>query len=261
MRMEVKTLVATLVLFAIGGPVRAAISPGVGISGDPPGELFYTVWDATNQVTYTRDLGISIVEFLGNPNQTISLAPDALYTSTFSGVDSSSLVYTVAAFNNRFDDFPGAYGYLIGTNSGAANVSVPDITALQTELANGASYVIGANSVDGGNPVDYVANRSGLSHPGDSGYWGDTDYWNGNLGNTTPFSTQATVGSSLAFFALLLNEGGETVDTVQFANVWTLAANGMLTYAPGGQVPLPAAAWLLLSALTGLVGVGHGRRS
>src|SRR5262245_24922038 len=97
----------------LGAPVQAAISPGSASGTTPPGELFFTVWDATNQVTYTRDLGISILDFLADPNMRINRGPDALYSSTFDGVDPSTLVYSVGAFNARNDDFPGGYGMVI----------------------------------------------------------------------------------------------------------------------------------------------------
>src|SRR5262245_25068457 len=64
----------------------AAISPGDGAAGNPPGEIFVTVWDAAGQISYTRDLGISVVDFIGNPSQSFSFAPDALYEETFGDV-------------------------------------------------------------------------------------------------------------------------------------------------------------------------------
>ena len=53
----------------------------------------------THLISYTRDLGISIPNFLGQPNQSLTFPPDALYTATFSGVDPSTLVYSVGGFN------------------------------------------------------------------------------------------------------------------------------------------------------------------
>src|SRR5262245_9103959 len=240
----------------LGAPVQAAISPGSASGTTPPGELFFTVWDATNQVTYTRDLGISIIDFLANPNTPVNRAPDALYTSTFSGIDPSTLRYSVGAFNARFDDFPCCYGMVISSNSAADLIKVVDFTALFSTLQVAESYIVGANSKDGGDPTDYASNRSGLSHPGDAGYWGG-DYWNGDIGHTVPFFTDAAVGTSLAFYSLLLDADGTNVNTTAFANVWTLAANGTLTFSPNAQVPLPAALWFMLSALASAFGLSR----
>ena len=69
---------------------------------------------------------------------------------------------------------------------------------------------------------------SASSVPGSGGYYGG-DYWNGDLGHTVTFQTGAAVGTSIAFYSLLLDGDGNTVNTTLFDNVWTLAANGTLT--------------------------------
>jgi hypothetical protein len=258
MRQSVVRAVIAVAMLS-GVPAHGAISPGSASGTTPPGELFFTVWDATNQLTYTRDLGISIIDFLGSPNTPISRAPDALYTSTFSGVDPSTLRYSVGAFNARFDDFPAAYGMVITSNSAADLVKVTDFTALFSTLQVAESYIVGANGKDGGNPTDYASNRSGISRPGDAGYWAG-DYWNGDIGHTLPFFTDAAVGTSLAFYSLLLDTDGNTVNTSLLANVWTLAANGTLTFSGGAPVPLPAALWLMFGALASAFGLSRKAR-
>jgi len=250
-----RVLLAATILCA--APAHAAISPGAGADGNPAGELFFTVWDATNQVSYTRDLGISILDFLANPNQGITRAPDPLYNSTFGGVNPSTLVYSVGAFNYRNEDFPCCFGMVISSSNPVEQVTLPDVTALATALSVGGFYVVGANANDGGDPQDFASNRSSVSHSGDAGYWGGEN-WNGNIGNTVPFTTGAAVGTSIAFYALLLDEDGFAVNTTAFSSMWTLAADGTLTYG-AGAVPLPAAFWLLLCALGSVV--GHSRRS
>jgi PEP-CTERM motif len=225
---------------------HAAISPGDGAAGNPPGEIFYTVWDPVNLVSYTRDTGISMLDFLADPAQSFSFAPDQLYTDTFGSADPGTLVYGVGGFNARFDDFPCCYGMLISSNGN--NVGLPDVTALVTVLANGASYAIGANA-DAGDLTDFAANLSSISFPGAGGYY-DGDYWGGNMGNTTPFQTGATVGVELAAYTLLLADDGFTVNTALLDNVFKLSADGTFSY--GASVPAPAAIWLFGSALLGL---------
>src|SRR5262245_53236761 len=153
---------------ATGGIAHAAISPGDGAAGNPSGEIFYTVWDAANQVSYTRDTGITVVDFLTNPNQTFTFAPDQLYMDTFGSVDPSTLVYSVGGFNARFDDFPCCYGMVISSNS--AGVTLPEFTALATTLATGGFYASGVNQ-DAGDIDNFDANLSALSHPGSGGYY------------------------------------------------------------------------------------------
>jgi hypothetical protein len=229
--MNVKVFALAIVSSAaLHPPAWAAISPGDASGLTPPGEIFVTVFDAAHQVSYTRDLGIDMLDFLANPNQPYTFAPDTLYTSTFSGVDPSTLVYTVAGFNARFDDFPCCYGMAISSDNAPGQIFVPDVTALFTMLSNGASYAIGVNA-DAGDLSNYVANLSAVSHVGGAGYYANSETWAGNLGNTTAFQTDTAVGNSIAFHTLLLDANGEAVNRVTLAPQWTLAADGTLSYA------------------------------
>jgi hypothetical protein len=233
---------------AASGVASAAISPGDEAGGNPSGEIFYTVWDPVNLVSYTRDTGISVVSFLSDPSQSFSFTPDQLYTDTFGSVDPSTLIYGVGGFNARFSDFPCCYGMVISSNS--ATVSLPDFTALATSLATGGSYVVGVNS-DAGDLSNFDANLSALSHAGSGGYY-DGEFWGGDIGFTVPFQTGEAVGIEIAAYALLLGEDGFTVNTVHFDNSFLLAADGTFTYG-SAAVPVPAGLWLLGSALFGLV--------
>jgi hypothetical protein len=47
---------AIVLVMLSGAPAYAAISPGSASGTTRPVSWFFTVWDATNQVTYTRDL-------------------------------------------------------------------------------------------------------------------------------------------------------------------------------------------------------------
>ena len=234
--------------FFAAGAARAAISPGLDTT--TTGEIFWTVWDPVNLVTYTRDSGMSILDFLADPSASFSFSPDDLYLDTFGGVDPSTLLYSVGAFNPRNADFPAAYGFLISSNSGSGSVTLPDVTALFTAASVGGFYVVGANANDGGDPNDYAANLSGLSHSGDSGYWG-SENWCGNIGNTVPFTTDASVGDAIIAWTLLLGEDGLTVNSVSYGN-FLIADDGTFSYS-ASAVPVPAAVWLFGSALLGLV--------
>jgi Dockerin type I domain/Thrombospondin type 3 repeat len=210
------------------GPAMAAISPGDGAAGNPPGELFFTVWDAANQVSYTRDLGITVVDLINNPDQLISLPPDSLYTQTFDGIDPATLVYSVGGFNARFGDFPCCYGMVISSNSTQSQLFIPDVTALVTSLAIGGYYAAGVNS-DAGDLSNFSANVSALSLPGSSGYY-DGDNWGGNIGLSVPFQTGATIGTSVKAYTMLLAEDGSTVNVTALSNHWNLAADGTFSY-------------------------------
>jgi len=206
----------------------AAISPGDGAANNPPGEIFVTVWDAAHQVSYTRDLGISVVDLLANPNQTLTFAPDGLYSSTFAGINPATLVYSVGGFNARFDDFPCCYGMAISSNNSPSQVKLPEVTALVTTLATGGFYAAGVNA-DAGDTTNFAADLSAISHPGSSGYY-DGEFWGGDIGFTVPFQTGTAVGTQLTFYTLILAADGFSVTTTQLTNKWTLAADGTLSY-------------------------------
>src|SRR5262245_43885165 len=233
---------------ATGGLASAAISPGDGAAGNPPGEIFWTVWDSAAQVSYTRDTGMSILDFLANPSHAFTFAPDQLYLDTFGSVDPSTLAYSVGAFNSRFEDFPIGYGMVISSNG--SNVSVPDVTALVTALATGGFYASGVNA-DAGDAFNFDADVSALSHPGSSGYY-DGEFWGGDIGFTVPFQTGATVGTELVAWSLLLAEDGFAVNSLSYGS-FLLDGDGNFTYGTVAPVPIPAAAWLFASALFGLV--------
>lgn len=251
-----------VLLSATALPATAAISPGNEPDGDPTGELFFTVWDEANQVSYTRDLGINIIEFLNDffstPAATFSLGPDSrLSTFISNSGNPSSLVWGLGGFNNRFADFPQAFGQLITSNN--PSVFLPDFSALQTASTTGGVYARGANDNDSGPINDYDLDLSSTSVPGQAGYYGGPN-WNGNLGNTVPFNTAAAVGESLGFFALLLDANGTDVNTTQATGRWTLALDGTLSYGPDTVIPLPASALLFVSATTLLLGAARRKK-
>src|SRR5262245_33952128 len=212
----------------VTGTSWGAISPGDGAAHNPPGELFLTVWDPVNLVSYTRDLGITVVDLVNNPDQTIDLPPDDLSMTTFGAVDPSTLVYGIGGFNARFDDFPCCYGMVVSSNSNQSQVYVPEFTALATALATGGYYAAGVNA-DAGDLTNFAANLSALSHPDSPGYY-DGDNWAGSIGLTVPVQTGATVGTPIKAWSLLLAGDGTTVPATLLDNQWLLAADGTFTF-------------------------------
>ena len=95
--------------------------------------------------------------------------------------------------------------------------------------------------------------------------------WGDRWGNIVSFTTGNALGASSPFFFIApsSNIGTSLVNTTQYGFVdpagtfqaasFTLAANGQLSYIVPPAIPVPAAVWLLGSALVGLVGVARRR--
>jgi hypothetical protein len=121
------------------------------------------------------------------------------------------------------------------------------------------SYISNANGqMDDSNNVAHFTQAANA----DSGYFGEEqDDWFGNAS----FLATGSLDEALAFYHVT-NTGalfGGATDPVQVTRqegLWTLAANGELRYEVGAVVPVPAAVWLLGSAMIGLVGVSRRRQ-
>ncbi len=138
-----------------------------------------------------------------------------------------------------------------------------------------ASNITGANgSIGAANPgsvaLDGLSNAGNWSITGTNGPGATatnlTTWFGKGFGaaSTTNGAPTVTLNSSAGLFAAATNITGNA----SAANLWqigtvTLSSTGALSFTgnPGGVVPLPAAAWLLGSALFGLVGVGRRRKS
>ncbi len=264
MKMKMKALAAAVALAAAGN-ANAAIDTG----NNSNGEMFVSVWDQTNAISYTRDLGITYNDFLANINNsatTYNFAADALYTSTFGAVDPSTLVWNIAAVNNFDAGFTNytTYGVMSSSNNAAGVMSTTE-GAMPGLINNGNYFAAGVNANTAA-PFDFASNVSATATGGD-GYFG-SNLWGNNWGGLAGFNDTAAVGQSLDFYAIIADQtpylnGGSAANMVyiQAANQWTLAADGTLNYAAStpSAVPVPAAVWLLGSAMVGLVGVARRR--
>lgn len=100
------------------------------------------------------------------------------------------------------------------------------------------------------NPCSIVGNASSPIFFGRAELDGDLG---GGIPGTTSFA--GNVGGSLSFFELLVQDDTSASVTQYAGGSWSLSSLGQLVYSVEGgtaPVPLPAAAWLLLSGLSGL---------
>jgi hypothetical protein len=246
------------------------------------GGLWLTVWDTSlTSRSYTRQIGL-IDAFLPNSvggdktpeaGLTLTFATDTRFTTVFSGSTPSTLRWNVVAGDTSGDVIDGGTDPVraiftgpLGASFTSPNSGVPALAGAMQNFGNQL------NSLPGGCSPS-CAGPTGATDLGN----GNAPSWRGNINSTAPFNTAAAPGSELNFFYLAdqLNADGayegfepalvRVFRNSEFRATWNMDALGNLTYdldgVAVGEIPLPAAAWLLLAGLAGLAGVGRRRKS
>lgn len=261
-------LAAAAVTMAFAAPAMALDSPSTGNGG-----LFLTAWDSSTGATtgYARDLGMTMDQFLVNPNVDLSFAADATFSSTFAGVAAADIRWNITAGDRVVDPnrllTTGAVDPGTITNGALNNAVLGAQIPMATDL-NGRGIAPGTSVTQG------VADTSDPDR-----IWGPN--WGANFGGQTlNINNAAALGGTLGFYLITQNGLTETSLTTQaiqqqlhvdqglqaktFAGIistWTLNSDGSLSYngtdVSPSAVPLPAAAWLFGSGLLGLVGVSR----
>lgn len=247
-------LIAAAAMFAIAGQASASIANG----GSGNGELMLSVYDTSTLTSYTRDLGITMNDFIANGNTTNQFfAANSLLTSNFN-LGSSNVRWNVAALDITGSGLNGMR-FLSTTNASLATVKTTTNSAATGGMKNVENYV---NAVNGSIDTNTAVNSSYVNTSANGYAYFDAGFKKDWLGNAK-FDSTALVGQSLGFFYITPSNtsGLSKVAATQFAGTlgnakWTLGANGDLSYKVA-SVPVPAAAWLLGSGLLGLVGVAR----
>jgi hypothetical protein len=272
-QLQLRAMAVAAALIAAGPATAAILDSTATVTG---GELFLSVYDAARQISYTRDLGITLTNFLpagttaptagsipfnpaaapsvgaGNvltPGYTLTFANDPVLLSAFGG-NLSGATYQVLAEKGGF-----SYAYLTTTSADLATVST-STTSQVSNFRAGADPYLAAVNLEGTHATG-LNGSSFTIDPNDAANVGKI--LQTNWGGKTPiFDTSAAVGSPLDFYLLSRPASGSFVNVSPFTDAtWNLNANGVLTYSVAA-VPEPSS-WVLLAA--GLVAVaGIARR-
>lgn len=270
----IKHIAAAAALLA-AVPAFAAIQGGATAQQD--GELYFTVFDQSRSISYTKDLGQYISAFrLAADNvdagysKSFSLAGDANWTSFMAQANPSQLVWNVTGQVLFGGTQPGKVK-LLSTIKNGDEALVADwtnqlfslgISAGTTGTFIGAVNATGTHGVSGVAP-NYAVNGSSVNKLSDgsgNSYFGKWvgEYFNGKA----TFSNSNAIGASAAF-DLITRTGADQLALVNvdpFANSqntgkWTFAvgANGpVLDYtlaAVAAPVPEPTTYALLMAGL------------
>lgn len=268
-----KTLLALAVsLAAISSGAHAAwdggslASPFVG-----NGETLLVIFDenVNHQVSYAQDLGAT-ANFdlyhnnISNAAFSQSFTLDSTALSIFSTSNASDLRWAVVATHNGVAgmDVNGpasGVGFQVTTNLPPAVKPTTSDIGLITTTSGG----ILQNSVNGTdlNPATNVATTQSSTT---SNYLGDPGYFGRQYKQTLLFDTTAAINETLGYLEIDRTGAGRTTNSsmTAFSGTWALDLTGKsLAYStPVASTPVPAAMWLMGSALAGLGSIARRRR-
>jgi hypothetical protein len=156
---------------------------------------------------------------------------------------------------------PGEFGSIFTSSNASA---VQNFANVQQDVSAVASINVGmstfANSANAGS-VNY-ANNDDFANlvAGSGGYHARSD-WGSSLGGAVSFSTEGSLNTALALWGVVINEDFASFTRVALGFLTADSATGNIIYTTGStpQVPLPAAVWLLGSALVGMSAIRRRR--
>lgn len=257
MNTKIKSLALAVALASSGAAQAAIDAPFDG------GELFFNIWDPTvgKEFSFTMGLNTNVAAFM-----TAAMAP---------GTMSFGNIFSNATYSALFSD-PADGGHdmtkLRWNVFGASSTGVEDDLVLVTQALNSNNPYNNGN-VQGGvaaaanflqqAPFNTAANEGGHSNPLSPVYAPNPLQFNAETIAGIFQPTTNGVGGDLGFYMYGNTGSYGSVDEANmqaFNGKWNLSSTGDLSYSVSA-VPVPAAAWLLGSALVGLVGISRRRNS
>jgi hypothetical protein len=262
--MKLKAIAAAIALLAGGQAVAAPISDdamGIGqagiLGGTGAGNWFLTVVDTVRQQGFVLNLGRNVLADVGSPAD-FTVTNSAL-GSFIAGGSLANMYWNVGGLSNFDADAAEPFesiGFLTTNSQQSRTDFLADgLTPVFGTTGNTSDFINAVNSTGLLNSSDgaIIASASGFAYPG-------SNAWNNSNGGALSFDNSSAIGAS-TFVNFVFSPGlGLSDPNIPEANKLlgsaSLAANGTFTFT---AVPVPAAVWLLGSALLGMAGVSRRR--
>ena len=260
------------VAMAVGlgiGSAQAAINEilvdGVGTTpgsvdggGAGMGELFFSIFDSTNEKSLTLDLNIGVQEFLANPLAGYSVQNDVLLNFITTG-DQAAMEWNVGGLNNDTSSSPEGVFIVTTVDPSESPLAFDTINVQLSGMAKAGEYIAAVN------PLLISGVAEVLATDNSKAYW-DGGVWRDDFGGTLPFSNSVEVANAetaamviIGFNASVSASRIDSSNAALLSEVWRLDTDTGTVSFGATPIPVPAAAWLLGSALVGLYRI-HRRK-
>jgi hypothetical protein len=248
-----KSVLAAALLVAAGA-ANASIYYGTTVANSANNEAFLSVYDKSQQLTFTLDLGVTFAELLTNINnaayfKNVDLSADANWAAFSATMDATQTFYSVAVANDSKQiataaAAPDAWANLTVARNGGTAIKVHVGQINVGQLADNPGETIGNTAANLSSLVSDADTPKTGQHNQDkpaSNLWGSNDSWNTNI----------AFGTSGDFWYL----NGKNTPTLA-AFKFTLSGNSLVA-SEVSNVPVPAAVWMFGTGLMAMFGLNR----